>query len=386
MIGAIFAAAVLTGWGGTAVAAEPVETNRAALQQAMNEVIAAGAVGVQVRVHDQQGDWTGSAGVAQLGRPEGVPTDGRFRIGSISKTFVATVLLQLVGEGRLGLDDSVSRHLPQFGLDPRITVRMLLQHTSGLFNYTGEQDPDGTLVPGLFPQSGKAAVDAFFRDYRPAELVRFALSKPARFDPGAEWSYSNTNYVLAGLLIEKITGTPYGAQIYGRIVAPLGLWGTIVPGSWNGILGPHARGYLSYREGDAVNVVDFTNQNPSWAYGAGEIVSTTQDLDTFLAALLGGRLLPPALLAEMRSERAIGPHGGYGLGLMRIARGPGCDTVGHNGGLPGYQSDMYSTVDGSRRVEVSVTHGPGIDLEDPAALKKFGLASEKLTNTAVCGD
>jgi D-alanyl-D-alanine carboxypeptidase len=109
---------------------------------------------VQLRVHDQRGDWVGSAGVRKLGEAARPPTDGRFRVGSTTKTFTATVVLQLVAEGKIGLDTPAADYLPQFGLDRRITVRMLLQHTSGLFNYTGEYYPDGTVVPGI-PWQGK---------------------------------------------------------------------------------------------------------------------------------------------------------------------------------------------------------------------------------------
>ncbi|MFI5776343.1 serine hydrolase domain-containing protein [Nocardia sp. NPDC051570] len=383
---AIVTAAVLTGWTGTEAAAGPPGADRAALQQAMNDLVTQGAAGVQLRLHDAQGEWTGSAGVAEVGRPEGVPTDGRFRIGSISKTFLATVMLQLVGEGRLGLDDPVARYLPQFGLDPRITVRMLLQHTSGLFNYTGELSPDGTLEPGLIPPSGKDAVEVFFRDHTPEELVRIATSKPARFAPGTDWRYSNTNYVLAALLIEKLTGTPYAAQIYGRIILPLGLWGTMLPGHWPGILGPYAHGYDAYKQDDTLKAVDFTNQNPSWAYGAGEIISTTQDLDTFITALLGSRLLAPAQLAEMRDWRTVSPGGAYGLGLMHVTRGPDCDYIGHNGEVPGYNSDLLSTTDGTTRVELSMTHGPGIDQDDIHAVLTLLEATDKVATLALCGN
>ncbi|MFI5784068.1 serine hydrolase domain-containing protein, partial [Nocardia sp. NPDC051570] len=381
---AIFAITMLAGSTGTDAMAAPAGVDRVALQQAMNEVVAAGAAGVQMRVHDEHGEWAGSAGVTELGRPDGVPTDGQFRIGSITKTFTATVLLQLVGEGRLGLDDPVDRYLPQFGLDPRITVRMLLQHTSGLFNDLGDRNPDGTMEPGFFPSEGKAGVDSLFRDYQPEELVRFALSKPARFAPGTGWSYSNTNYILVGLLIEKITGTPYALQIYGRIVVPLGLWGTTVPGHWTGIPGPHAHGYTSYLGDGVVTVVDVTDQNPSAIYAAGEIVSTTRDLDTFMTALLGGRLLTPVLLAEMRKGHPFGPNPGYGLGLGHGPLEPGCDVVGHDGGVAGYLSEMYSTTERGRRVEMSVTKGPGVDLDDAAAYKKFSMASDKVAATALC--
>ncbi|MFB6556987.1 serine hydrolase domain-containing protein, partial [Streptomyces sp. NPDC056405] len=173
---------------------------RPELQQALQEIVDSGFAGVQLRVHDERGAWVGSAGVRKLGASVKPSTDGRFRIGSSTKTFTATLVLQLVAEGKLGLDAPAADHLPQFELDRRITVRMLLQHTSGVFNFTGEYYEDGTFAPGI-PWQGPEFVANQFHTYPPEELVRLALSKPARFAPGTDWSYSNTNYVLAKLLV-----------------------------------------------------------------------------------------------------------------------------------------------------------------------------------------
>ena len=139
-------------------------------------------------------------------------------------------MLKLVAEGRIGLDTPAADHLPEFGLDQRITVRMLLQHTSGVFNFTGEYYDDGTFAPGIpATTAGQEWVDNRFKTYRPEELVRLALSKPARFEPGTDWSYSNTNYVLARLLIEKVTGHSFAEEMQRLILGPLGLSGTVVP-------------------------------------------------------------------------------------------------------------------------------------------------------------
>lgn len=365
-----------------------VPQEREELRQAMRELLAVGNAGVQVRVHDERGDWTDSAGVSELGGNAPVPTDGRFRIGSVTKTFVATVVLQLVAEGRLGLDDPVARYLPEFGVDPRITVRMLLQHTSGIFNYTGEQNPDGT-VDAIAPLTGKEFVDSRFRTYRPEELVRFALARPLRFEPGTAWAYSNTNYVLLGLLVEKLTGTPYADQVELRILDPLQLWDTHVPGTWAGIPGPHAHGYLTYRHEGRLEVVDVTRLNPSSAGAAGEMISTTRDVDTFLAALMGGKLLPPALMEEMRRTVPVSssqsPGQNYGLGVAQLELGPECggSVWGHTGGIPGYHTFAFSTPDGSRRLVMSTTWGE-MDLEDPAVLQRLNAALEKIAAAAFC--
>lgn len=330
--------------------------DRPELREAVQAAVDAGFAGLQLRVHDERGEWVGSAGVRKLGEPAKPPTDGRFWAGSVAKTFTAALVLQLVADGKIDLDGSAADHLPQFELDRRITVRMLLQHTSGLYNYTGEPDPDGTFVQGI-PSIGKEWVDNRLHAYQPQELVRLALSKPARFEPGADFSYSNTNYTLAALLTEQVTGRSYAEEMRRRILGPLGLSGTVVAGTSPQLPGPHAHGYCRYQDGDQWKVADVTRQNPSMLYAAGDLVSTTQDLHTFISALMGGELLPAPLLAQMRT-----PHGplGYGLGLFVQDLGPDCGgtVYQHNGGAPGgYGALMYSTPDGGKTLTASLTMG-----------------------------
>ncbi|MFI7130134.1 serine hydrolase domain-containing protein [Nonomuraea sp. NPDC050153] len=341
--------------------------DRPELQKAVQAFIDAGFAGMQVRVHDQRSEWVGSAGVRKLGEAAEPPTNGRFWAGSVTKTFTATLVLQLVAEGKITLDAPVAGYLPELGLDRRITVRMLLQHTSGLFNYTGELRPDGTWVPGI-PATGDEWLNNRFRSYRPEELVRLALSKPANFAPGTDQSYANTNYTLALLLIEKVTGRTYAQQMRQRILRPLGLKGTVVPGDRTELPGPHAHGYYRYEEDGQEKVVDIARQNLSLLAGAGDMISTTQDLHTFISALNGGKLLPAPLLAEMRK-----PYGkyDYGFGLWVQDLGPGCGTVyQHNGSPPhGYGALMYSSPDGSKTLTASVTwvdeatRGPAKDFQ-----------------------
>ncbi|MEV4582519.1 serine hydrolase domain-containing protein [Nonomuraea jabiensis] len=346
--------------------------DRPELDKAIQEFVDAGFAGIQLRVHDERGEWVGSAGVRKLGEAAKPPTNGRFRVGSTTKTFTATLVLQLVADGELALDAPVADHLPQFGLDRRITVRMLLQHTSGVFNHTGELDPDGTFVPGI-PSVGQEWVDNRLRTYRPEELVRFALSKPARFEPGTDQSYSNTNYTLALLLIEKVSGRSYAEELRRRILEPLGLSDTVAPGTRTEIPGPHAHGYYRYEDAGQWKVVDVTRQNPSLLPGTGDLISTTQDLHTFVSALNGGELLPAPLLAEMRR-----PYGklGYGLGLFVQDLGPdhGGIVVHHNGSTLGYGALMYSVPDGSKTLIASLTSGDAaIDV-----MQVFPVALEKL--------
>jgi D-alanyl-D-alanine carboxypeptidase len=354
--------------------------DRPELQEAIEAFVKAGFAGLQMRVHDDQGEWVGSAGVRKLGETAAPPTDGRFWAGSVAKTFTAAAVLHLVAEERIGLDAPVAGYLTDLGLDERITVRMLLQHTSGLFNYTGEYYPDGTFVPGI-PATGKEWVDTRLHTYQPQELVRLALSKPARFGPGTDWSYSNTNYTVATLLIEQVTGGSYGELMQQRILQPLGLRDTVLAGDTTDLPEPHAHGYYRYQDGDQWKVDDVSRQNLSMLPGAGAMITTTQDLHTFFSALNGGTLLPAALLAEMRkpSEPV-----GYGLGLFVQDLGPdgGGIIYHHNGGAPGgYGALMYSTPDGSTTLTAGLTTGDAAI--DPAQV--FPAALDDLVKKVFCG-
>ncbi|MEU4762625.1 serine hydrolase [Actinosynnema sp. NPDC023794] len=351
--------------------------DRPELQQAVQAVVDAGFAGAELRVHDERGDWVGRAGVSELGGTAEPPANGQVWAGSVSKPFTATVVLQLVAEGRVGLDSPVADSLPELGLDERITVRMLLQHTSGLYNYTGDVEPDGTFVMGL-PSHGKAWVENRFHSYRPEELVRFALSKPARFEPGTDQSYANTNYTLALLLIEKLTGRTYAEEVRQRILEPLGLSDTVVSADSPDLPGPHAHGYCRYQDAGEWKVVDVSRQNPSLLAGAGDLISTAEDLSTFISALLGGQLLPAPLLTEMTT-----PHGklNLGLGLWIQDLGPHGTIVHHNGGAPGgYGALMISTPDGTKTLTASLTTGD----VDPAGV--FPTTLDGLIKAVFCAD
>ena len=236
---------------------------------------------------------------------------------------------------------------------------MLLQHTSGLFNYTGEYYDDGTVAPGI-PWSGREWVDNRFHTYRPQDLVRFSLARPARFAPGTGWSYANTNYVVARLLIEKVTGHSYADEMRRRVLGPLGLRDTVVPGTSPELPGPHAHAYYRFSDGGQEKTVDISRQNPSWISGAGEMISTTKDLGRFFSALLGGKLLPAPQLAEMLKPRATpDPTSDYGLGIFELHADANCSgkmLMTHNGSVQGYATLVYSTPDGGTTLQASVTY------------------------------
>ncbi|GAB4587834.1 serine hydrolase domain-containing protein [Nocardia sp. IFM 10818] len=346
--------------GGAAVPEFGAGQERPELQQVIEEIVDSGFVGVSLRVNDERGEWVGSAGLAELGGTAKPPIDGHVRIASNTKTFTATLVLQLVAEGMIGLDVPAVHYLPEFGLDERITVRMLLQHTSGVFNFTGEIYEDGTIVLGIPAPGtplGEEWADKRFHTYRPQELVELALSKPAKFEPGTGWSYSNTNYVLARLLIEKVTGRSFAEELGHRILNPLGLSGTVAPETSPELPEPYARAYYRYERDGAEKILDVTRHNPSWNPCGGDMISTTRDLHTFISALLSGKLLPAELLAQMCTPHPTGiPAMDYGLGVFVRDLGPdGGAVITHNGGHAGYATLMYSTPDGSKTMTAFLT-------------------------------
>ncbi|MEN3613337.1 serine hydrolase domain-containing protein [Plantactinospora sp. ZYX-F-223] len=380
---ALDAAGVNTSDSG-AVPAAAAGQDRPELQKALDEIVDSGLTGITLRVHDERGEWVGSAGVSKLGEATKPPTNGHVRIGSNTKTFTATLVLQLVAEGKIRLDTPVADYLPEFGLDQRITVRMLLQHTSGVFNFTGEYYEDGTVVPGIpATTAGKEWVDNRFKTYQPADLVRLALSKPARFEPGTDWSYSNTNYVLARLLIEQVTGRSVAEEMQRLILGPLGLSGTVAPTTQTGIAEPHAHAYYRYEDAGEEKTVDVTSQNPSWISSGGDMISTSQDLHTFISALVSGKLLPAPLLAEMCTPHPTPiPGMGYGLGLFVQDTPCGGTVITHNGGAAGHAALMFSTPDGSKTLTATLNY------VDDAALSlavAFQQATQRLVDEVFCG-
>jgi D-alanyl-D-alanine carboxypeptidase len=339
--------------------------DRPELQQAIKALVDSGITGVTLRVNDEHGEWVGAAGVGEIGESALPSTEAHVRIASNTKTFTATAVLQLVAEGRIDLDAPLVGYLPEFDLDERVTTRMILRHTSGIFNFTGEVYEDGTIVPGVpmpYGAGWKEWLDNRFKTYTTRELVELALAKPARFEPGEGWSYSNTNYVLARLLIEKVTGHSLAEELQRRIIGPLGLTGTVVPDASPEIPEPHAHAYYRYEDDGRERTVDITRQNPSCISTGGDMISTTKDLHTFIAALLSGRLLPDDVLAEMCAPHPTGlPNMDYGLGVFVLTRDDGSTLISHNGGGFGHAALMYSTPDGRTTLTGSFNY-----VDDPA--------------------
>lgn len=350
---------------------------RPELQKAMEELVASGFLGIQLRVNDERGEWVGSAGARELGGQGATLANGHFRIGSTTKSFVATAVLLLVAEGAIGLDVPAADYLPEFGLDARITVRMLLQHATGIFNHTGELYEDGTIVPGI-PWQGKEWVENRFKTYPPEDLVRLSLSKPARFEPGEGWSYANTNYVLARLVVERVTGRSFAEVLQRLILTPLGLTGTVAPGASPEIPAPHNHGYYRYDDAGEERTIDVTRQNPSWVGAGGDMISTTRDLHVYFSALIGGRVLPAELLAEMCTPEA---SVGYGLGVF-VQETPTGTIFHHNGATMGSAALMYASRGGVRTLTAGLTW---LDDAGLTIAPAFQAAQQRFVEEALCG-
>ncbi|MER6686439.1 serine hydrolase domain-containing protein [Streptomyces olivaceoviridis] len=309
----------------------------AGLAAVLRSAVAQGAPGALARIDDRGRTYRVTQGVADRATRRAVSTDDRFRIGSVTKTFSAVVLLQLVDEHRLSLDAPVNRYLPDLLPDDRITVRHVLSHRSGLYDYT-----DGMFASSV---SGFEAVRKKVFTYR--QLVAFSLRKPRTNAPGAAYAYSNTNFVVAGLLIEKLTGRSVRTAYQDRVIGPLKLKDTFYVHPDTAIPGRYARGYLTPDTAGAP-LVDATAQTVSWAQSAGAIISSARDLDVFYSALLKGKLMSAARLAEMERFTKVNSTTAYGLGLRRRDLSCGVSVYGHTGAVQGYYTYAFSTKDGGR--------------------------------------
>jgi D-alanyl-D-alanine carboxypeptidase len=332
--------------GASALAAPPAagapERTISPLARVVKTLVRDGAPGALVVVRTPTGVRRAASGLASREPRAVLRGTDRFRVASITKPFVATLVLQLVAEGKLRLEESVDRWLP--GLVPNgsaITIRELLNHTSGLFDYPGDEG----FVSAVIADPA--------REWSPRELVRIATAHAPLFPPGTGWSYSNTNYVLLGLVVEAATGKPIDQQLRERIFDPLTLSATSFPAGTE-IEGDHAQGYIGFATLPSLPfgaLMDVTSViSPSIGWAAGGIVSNGDDITRFFAALLGGRLLRPDLLAAMRT---VAPGSDYGLGLLRVQTACG-RAFGHLGDGAGYRTVAYARPNGRRVVVVMV--------------------------------
>ncbi|WEO99271.1 serine hydrolase domain-containing protein [Streptomyces sp. FXJ1.172] len=322
---------------GPGAAPAPAAPDTTAVAAALRRAVDDGAPGALARIEDHGRTYKVTYGLADRNTRRAITADDRFRIGSVTKTFSAVVLLQLADEHRLSLDAPVNRYLPKLLPDDRITVREVLSHRSGLYDYTDEMFAHSV--------SGFEAVRNKVFTYR--QLVALSLKKPRTNAPGAAYSYSNTNFVIAGMLIEKLTGHSVRTAYEDRIFKPLKLRDTFYVHPRTTIPGRYAHGYLTPDEPGSP-LLDATDQTVSWAQSAGAIISSARDLDTFYSALLRGRLLSAARLAEMEKAGRVDSTTAYGLGLRRRELSCGVRVYGHTGVVQGYYTYAFATKDGSR--------------------------------------
>lgn len=350
-------------------------------RQRLRKLVDAGYPSVSAAITTSDGSTTTLAvGSGNLETGEPAPVDGEVRIASNTKMFVSTVVMQLVQEGVVGLDETVGTYLPGLvdgeGIDgAAITVRQLLQHTSGLPEY-----------------ADRIAADAFGARHTyvsPRDMLDIALEKPAVFAPGERWEYSNTNYLVLGLIIERITDRPLYEEIEHRIVVPLGLDHTYlpVPGE-QGMRGEHA---LGYHVDGAGQLREISTMDPSFAWAAGAMVSTPSELNTFMQALLSGDLVSGAGLAEMQRAVPAGdelwPEATYGLGLQSYPLTCGGTAWGHGGDIPGTQTRNAVGPDGTA-VTIAVAALPWA-ITDPAdeekLLQQYRIVVDALDETLCAG-
>ncbi|SDW34758.1 D-alanyl-D-alanine carboxypeptidase [Arthrobacter sp. cf158] len=343
---------------------------RAEFERAAKEVLVPGAI---VLLETPEGTLSASYGTGVRGSDRPVTAEDHIRVGSVTKTWTTTVILQLVQEGKLALDDPVSKYRPDVPNGGAITLEQMLTMRSGLFNYTETLELNTAMDKE--PQ----------RVWQPEELIALAFAHQPYFAPGQGFHYSNTNTVLLGLIAEKVGGKPLGDLFKERILEPLGLKGTVFPDiSSNGIPEPHPQGYFfgdnvltmtnpalpedMQKEATAGTLApnDVTDVNPSWAWAAGSGISTAADLKTLGEGLVNGKLLKPELqqqrLDSVTPTNPNNPTGAsYGLGIAKFG-----NLYGHTGELPGFNTFMGSDPINGVTLVVWTNLAPTADGKDPA--------------------
>ncbi|MGE7592996.1 serine hydrolase domain-containing protein [Peribacillus frigoritolerans] len=318
------------------------QRDRTTVKQAMRDTLQLGYPGILAKTAEGGKTWGYAAGIADVRTQKPMKTDFRFRIGSVTKTFIATVLLQLAGENRLNLDDSIEKWLPGViqgnGYDGnQITIRQILNHTSGIADYVNSKDFD---------------IMDTKKSYTAEEFVKMGISLPPDFAPGKGWSYSNTGYVLLGILIEKVTGNSYAEEVENRIIEPLDLSNTFLPGNSSVIPGTkHARGYIQLDGASELKDVTYINPGSS----DGDMISTADDLNKFFSYLLSGKLLKEQQLKQMLTTVPTGREGtGYGLGIYETKLPNSVSIWGHQGKVPGFSTFAGGTLGGKHTLAVNL--------------------------------
>ncbi|MET9592046.1 serine hydrolase domain-containing protein [Streptomyces sp. NPDC006516] len=330
------ALAVTPAGAATTVLPSPSVTGVLAVQK---QAMAQGAPGALTRIDSGASSYRIASGKADTAAGTAMDANRKFRVGSVSKSFTTVVLMQLVAEGRVDLDAPANDYLPEPLPDDRVTVRHLLSHRSGLWDYTN--DMFYYTVPGF--EAVRNKVFSF------QELIDLSTAHEPTGAPGAAYSYSNTNFVVLGQMIEHLTGVPMATQYEQRIFQPLNLRNTSYVHPLTTLTGSFARGYV--RDDDTtLPMVDSTEQTVSWAQSAGAVISNGADLNRFFTALVSGKLVPQPQLREMMSMVPVNADGtqSYGLGLRGRALSCGVQVYGHTGTVQGYYTYAFTTADGKR--------------------------------------
>ncbi|MEU9036863.1 serine hydrolase domain-containing protein [Streptomyces sp. NPDC048352] len=306
-----------------------------------------------------KGEYVRSFGVADKATGAPMRADMNQRIGSVTKTFTVTAVLQLVDAGKVGLDDPIGKYVAGVPNGDRITLRELAGMRSGLFNYSEDE--------GFF----KALTSDPRRPFTPQELLGYAFKHPVQFEPNAKFDYCNTNLILLGLVVEKVSGTPLNRYINEQVVKPAGLRHTFFPTGAE-FPAPHAQGYTDQTaSGKTENATDW---NPSWGWAAGAMVSDLPDLRSWAKTLATGTLLTPATQAQRLKVVPALPGTGYGLGLFNVQ-----GWIGHNGSLPGYQDLVVYLPQSQATLVVMLNTDIGYEGSEPSTL--FGEAITKIVTS-----
>lgn len=296
--------------------------------------------GLSVAIWTPELEFERSVGMADIETKRERKIDDKIRIGSITKTFVASVVLQLVDEGRLSLDDPLSKHFPSYPNSENITLRQVLNMTSGIPDYL-----DDPLIGESF---------FYFRTnkFTPGQIFEATMGLPASFPPGKGWHYSNGNYNILGMLVEMITGNKLEDEISKRIIVPLNLVNTIFPATPR-LSGQYSHGYMT--DTATGKKVDVTELDPSITWAAGCMVSDFADLKKYVRALVKGEFFSKKVSEEHLTftDTGIRDFAKYGLGIFWLD-----GFIGHNGGITGYNTMMV--------------YNPELDATILASINEFG--------------
>ena len=341
--------ALVLALAGPAVAFRRPASRAAALTSAINRVMRQASIpGAIVGVWQRGADpYVKAFGVRDKVTRRPMSTDLNMRIGSETKTFTVTALLQLVDQRRVGLDSPISKYVPGVPDGNAITLRELAEMRSGLFDYLSN------------PAFLRASLAHPRRGWTPRQLLAYSFSRLLAFTPRASYQYSNTNTVLLGLVVQKVSHQPLPVYIKRHILEPLRLTDTSLP-TGAAFPSPTPTGTPTRRPsarwaGQCTRILNATSWNLSWAWGAGAMVSTLGDLRRWARAVATGKLLSRATQKQRLRFIATGTRSfGYGLGLMNLA-----GWIGHSGLLPGYQSLTTYLPSEQATVVVLINTGPG---------------------------